>query len=70
MEAELQAARGRLRGVRHRTTTDDGTVGSFIKDRPRAACPVRPRVEQGFAQLDRFGLSFDASIYYTRKFAS
>jgi len=64
--AELEAGEGRLRGLRHRTATVDGTVGRFIKDRPRSHLLAEAAFRRGFAQLDRFGLSFDAWIYHTQ----
>lgn len=66
LEEQRKAAQGRLRGVRHRTATDDGTVGRFIKDRPRPHLMSDRAFRQGFAQLDRFGLSFDAWMYHTQ----
>jgi predicted TIM-barrel fold metal-dependent hydrolase len=66
LEQERDAAKGRLRGVRHRTATDDGTVGRFIKDRPRPHLLMDGAFRRGFAHLDRFGLSFDAWIYHTQ----
>jgi L-fuconolactonase len=66
LEEQLKAGQGRLRGVRHRTATDDGTVGAFIKDRPTPHLMSDRAFRRGFAQLDRFGLSFDAWIYHTQ----
>jgi L-fuconolactonase len=66
LEQQLRAAQGRLRGVRHRTATDDGTVGAFIKDRPRQHLMSEPAFRRGFGQLDRFNLSFDAWLYHTQ----
>jgi predicted TIM-barrel fold metal-dependent hydrolase len=66
LEEQLRAGQGRLRGVRHRTATDDGTVGALIKDRPRPRLMSEREFRVGFAQLDRFGLSFDAWIYHTQ----
>ena len=66
LEAELSAGQNRLRGVRHRTATDDGTVGSFIKDRPRPHLLLEKKFRQGVAQVGRFGMSFDAWIYHTQ----
>jgi predicted TIM-barrel fold metal-dependent hydrolase len=66
LEQSVAAGEGRLRGVRHRTATDDGTVGSFIADRPRPHLLLDPAFRRGFAHLDRFGLSFDAWIYHTQ----
>lgn len=66
LEAEIAAGDGRLRGVRHHAATDDGTVGRFIKNRPRPHLLGEASFRQGFARLSRFGLSFDAWIYHTQ----
>ncbi len=66
LEQQRVAGQGRLRGVRHRTATDDGTVGRLIEDRPRPHLLGDPAFRRGFAHLDRFGLSFDAWIYHTQ----
>lgn len=66
LEEQLQAGQGRLRGVRYRTATDDGTVGRFIKDRPRAHLLLDSAFRRGFGYLDRWGLSFDAWVYHTQ----
>ena len=66
LEAQLQVAPERLRGIRHRTATDEGTVGSFIHNRPAPRLMSDPAFRRGFAQLGRYGLSFDAWIYHTQ----
>lgn len=66
LEQELAAGEGRLRGVRHRTATDDGTVGRFIKHAPKAGLMGEAAFRRGFARLERFGLPFDAWIYHTQ----
>lgn len=66
LEAQLDAGRGRLRGVRHRTATVEGTVGSFIEHPPAPRLMCDPKFKQGVAQLQRYGLSFDAWIYHTQ----
>lgn len=64
LELHLAAGEGRLRGVRHRTATDDGTVGRFMEVRPRPRLLEEPSFRRGVAQLPRFGLSFDAWVYH------
>jgi len=66
LEEQLSAGQGRLRGVRHRTATDDGTVGALIKDCPRPQLMADRGFREGLAQLGRFGLCFDAWIYHTQ----
>lgn len=66
LDAQWEAGQGRLRGVRHRTATDEGTVGAFIQHRPRPHLLCDSTFRQGIAQLKRFGLSFDAWVYHTQ----
>jgi len=66
LEAHLEAAHGRLRGVRHHLATDDGLVGRFIKQPPRPHLLRDPAFRKGYAQLSRFDLSFDAWLYHNQ----
>ena len=66
LQAHREAARGRLRGVRHHLATDDDLVGRFIKHKPRAHLLLEPEFRKGFAQLHRFGLGFDAWLYHNQ----
>lgn len=66
LEQQIAAAEGRLRGVRHHTATDNGTVGRFIINRPRPGLMRDPEYMRGVAQLKRFGLSLDAWLYHTQ----
>ncbi|OYD73721.1 UNVERIFIED_ORG: putative TIM-barrel fold metal-dependent hydrolase [Burkholderia sp. CF145] len=66
LEAHVAAGAGRLRGVRHRTATDLGRVGSFIESRPAPHLLINERFQQGVRQLASFGLSFDAWVYHTQ----
>lgn len=65
IQAQQEAAQGRLRGVRHYVTHDSGTVGRFVYNKP-------PRLmadadfRQGFACLERYDLSFDAFLFHTQ----
>jgi L-fuconolactonase len=66
LEHEMNAARGCLRGVRHRTATDNGTVGRFIVNAPRPHLMREPEYVRGVAQLQQFGLCLDAWLYHTQ----
>lgn len=65
LEAHLEAAEGRLRGVRHHAMHDEGKVGSFVKhSRPRIL--AEPIFRRGLTCLSRFNLTFDALVYHTQ----
>jgi predicted TIM-barrel fold metal-dependent hydrolase len=64
LNAAVEAGKGRLRGVRDIPARDDGLVGRFIKKIPRAHMLGDPAFRRGFAQLQRFGLSYDVWIYH------
>lgn len=66
LEAHLEAGDGRLRGIRHRTATHDGTIGRHIKQRPKQGLLRDSAFKQGVAHLGRYGLSFDAWVYHTQ----
>jgi predicted TIM-barrel fold metal-dependent hydrolase len=63
LEAHIQAAAGRLRGVRHHAMHDDGKVGSFVKD-SRPGILAEPAFRRGVACLERLGLAFDTLVYH------
>jgi L-fuconolactonase len=64
LEAQSRASGGRLRGIRHQVAHDGGSIGSHIKQRAPEHLLLDPRFQAGFAQLARFGLSFDAWLYH------
>ena len=64
IDAHAQAARGRLRGIRHRTATDAGTFGRFIVDAPPPRVLRQPAVREACRLLGRRGLSFDVWAYH------
>jgi L-fuconolactonase len=63
LESHMEAAGGRLRGVRHHLATAGGLVGRYIKEPPRPDLLSDPVFRKGYAQLQRHGMSFDAWIY-------
>lgn len=66
LEAHVAVGAGRLRGVRHRTATDFGRVGSFIENRPAPHMLTNGQFQQGVRQLARYDLAFDAWVYHTQ----
>jgi len=66
LEEELQAGRGRLRGVRYQAAYNDGLVGSYIKHKAPKHMLADSKFKKGFAHLSRFGLSFDAWLLHTQ----
>ncbi|VTU36633.1 putative metal-dependent hydrolase of the TIM-barrel fold protein [Variovorax sp. PBS-H4] len=64
LEAQLEAGRGRLRGVRHAAAHEDGAVGRFVLHPAKPHLLADPVFRKGLSQVHRFGLSFDAWIYH------
>jgi predicted TIM-barrel fold metal-dependent hydrolase len=64
LDAHEIAGQGRLRGIRHRTATDPGTVGRFIAEAPPAHLLRSPEVIRACRLLGRRGLSFDVWAYH------
>jgi predicted TIM-barrel fold metal-dependent hydrolase len=64
LEAQLDAAQGRLRGIRQVAAHDDGLVGHFIQHLPKRHLLADTGFRAGLAQLHRHGLSFDVWIYH------
>ena len=63
LEALLEAGHGRLKGIRHGTTWDAGRAGHG-RSIERRHLLSDPTFHKGFAQLSRYGLSFDAWIFH------
>lgn len=64
LEAEIMAAGGRFRGIRHSTAYDDDpAVAAIYPIRPRGMM-ADPAFRQGFAHLAQLGLSFDAWLLH------
>ncbi|MES2509726.1 MAG: amidohydrolase family protein [Pseudomonadota bacterium] len=64
LHAQAAAAGGRLRGIRYATPWDDSALQRFVTrpvPRHRLSDPV---FREGFAQLEKFGLTFDAWVYH------
>jgi L-fuconolactonase len=64
LEAHMQAAVSRFRGVRHCSVWDaDHTVKTTPMDFPKGLL-LDAKFREGFARLSRLGLSFDAWLYH------
>lgn len=63
-EAHLAVAGGRLRGVRHASAFDASPDVRTSSSRPPAGMLGDAAFRTGFAQLARYGLSFDAWLYH------
>jgi L-fuconolactonase len=66
LEAEKNAAQGRLRGIRYRVAWDDGSIAQVIKSQPRPHLLADPRFRQGVASVASAGLCFETWIYHTQ----
>jgi predicted TIM-barrel fold metal-dependent hydrolase len=64
LEAEIAAARGRFRGIRHSSAWDaDPNVAHMYATRPKGLL-LDPTFRKGFACLAPLGLSFDAWLFH------
>lgn len=66
IEQELAAAGGRLRGIRMQTASVNGAVGDLIRNRPPLHLLEDAAFRRGFAVMQCYGLSFDATVYHTQ----
>ena len=65
MEAEVIAAGGRLRGMRHGVATDEhDSVGKFASRKVPSHQVMDAKFREGFAQLAPLGLSFESWQYH------
>lgn len=64
LEAQLEAGRRRLRGVRHAAAYEDGAVGRFVLHPAKPHLLADTAFRKGLAQVQRLGLSFDAWLYH------
>ncbi|MGO4580293.1 amidohydrolase [Cupriavidus sp. 2TAF22] len=63
LQAMAVAGKGRLKGIRHGATWDAGAAGYGRSFAPRHVMR-EARFQDGFAQLSRYGLAFDAWLFY------
>ena len=67
LAAHLAAGGGRFRGIRQPAYWDgDETILAFVKRRAPKDLLDQPRFREGFAELQRFGMSFDALVWHTQ----
>jgi L-fuconolactonase len=66
LEAQIEAAGGRMRGIRHATVFDPGEVGRYIARYAPPHLLGDRAFRQGVSQLQRLGLSFDAWVFHTQ----
>ncbi len=66
LEAMAEAGGGRLTGIRQQAAYDPGAIGATIKHGAPQHLLLDPGFQKGFAQLARFGLSFDGWLYHTQ----
>ena len=66
LEAHLEAARGRFRGVRHLTTWDaDGSLANPLTAAPKSLL-LDSAFRAGLAQLAPLGLTYDAWVFFSQ----
>ncbi|MCH8283455.1 MAG: amidohydrolase family protein [Chloroflexi bacterium] len=63
LEAHVEAGRGRFRGIRHSSAWDAGDDPIIYKIAPQGLL-LDPKFREGFACLEKLGLSFDAWLYH------
>ncbi|MDE4142229.1 amidohydrolase family protein [Phaeobacter gallaeciensis] len=67
LEAHMAAAPDRFRGIRQVTLWHpDPAPNKFMFDPPSPGLMASDRFKQGFAELARRGLSFDAAVFHTQ----
>lgn len=65
LEAEIEAAGGRLRGIRYSASWDaDERISKYVARQVPPHRLADPVFREGFAQLAPLGLSFDAWVYH------
>lgn len=64
LEAQAEAAAGRLRGIRHQATFDAGPINRYVKHQAPEHLLTSKGFMQGFGHLARNGLSFDAWLFH------
>lgn len=64
LEAEIAAGGGRFRGTRYGVSWDASEVGKFVSRAMTAHRLLDPKFREGFAELGKLGLTFDAWQYH------
>ena len=66
LEAHIEAGEGRVKGIRHAGGWHESNQVPNGHTNPSRGLLMEPRFRQGFACLERFGLSFDACVYHSQ----
>ena len=64
LEAHIEAAPQRFRGIRHASAFDDSPEVRPTHTNPPPGLFGMPKFREGFARLAKYGLSFDAWLYH------
>jgi predicted TIM-barrel fold metal-dependent hydrolase len=64
LEAHIAASKNRFRGIRHITTWDANPAEIMATQNAPKGLLMTPKFREGFACLHKYGLSFDAWLYY------
>jgi len=64
LEAHVAASKNRFRGIRHITTWDANPAGIMATQNAPKGLLLEHKFREGFACLHKYGLSFDAWLYY------
>jgi predicted TIM-barrel fold metal-dependent hydrolase len=65
LEAHIRAGGSRFRGIRQQAQYDE-VLGSMARRRPPQGLLQNPAFRDGFAELAKLGLSFDAYLYFSQ----
>lgn len=66
IDAAIDAAGGRFRGVRHQTPFDNGEIGSYLRHRMPEHLLQDATFQRGASQLARRNLSLDTWLFHTQ----
>jgi L-fuconolactonase len=64
LEAHIAASKNRFRGIRHITTWDANPADIMATQNAPKGLLLDPKFREGFACLQKYGLSFDAWLYF------
>lgn len=65
LEAHIAASRNRFRGIRNASVWDESPDIRSYRNYPKGLL-LDPKFQEGFACLQKYGLSFDAWLYHTQ----
>ena len=64
LEAQIEAANGRFRGIRHGVVWDSGDAWKYNRRKVPRHLLLDPQFRKGFARLQPLGLSFEAWLFH------